>query len=91
MPIASIEEGLEEIRNGRMVILVDEDAPDSNGFFSLAAEKVSAQSLNYMMHHGRGIIYVTLNYIDLRVRKEGLDLEMLANSLAPGTLQPLKS
>ena len=32
--ISSIEEGLDEIRNGRMVILVDEDAPDSDGFLS---------------------------------------------------------
>ena len=35
MPLASIEEALEEIRAGRMVILVDEDAPESNGFFCL--------------------------------------------------------
>jgi hypothetical protein len=34
MPISTIEEGLQEIRGGRMVILVDEDAPDSDGFLS---------------------------------------------------------
>jgi len=39
MPIATIEEGIEDLRNGRMVILVNEDAPDSDGFFCLAAEK----------------------------------------------------
>ena len=44
MPISTIEEGLEEIRNGRMVILVDEDAPDSDGFFCLAAEKVTPKA-----------------------------------------------
>jgi len=46
MPLSTIEEGIEEIRNGRPVILVDEDSPDSDGFFCLAAEKVTAQSLN---------------------------------------------
>ena len=67
MPISTIEEGLEEIRNGRMVILVNEDAPESDGFFCLAAEKVTAESINYMLHHGRGIIYVTLT--DERIRE----------------------
>ncbi len=84
MPISSIEEGLEEIRNGRMVILVDEDAPDSNGFFSLAAEKVSAQSLNYMMHHGRGIIYVTLT--DERIRELGIPMIPEENSPLAGLI-----
>ena len=55
-----------------MVILVDEDAPDSDGFFCLAAEKVTAQAVNYMLHHGRGIIYVTL--IDERIRELGIPL-----------------
>ena len=84
MPISSIEEGLEEIRNGRMVILVDEDAPDSNGFFCLAAEKVTAQSINYMMHHGRGIIYVTLT--DERIRELGIPMIPEENSPLAGLI-----
>jgi 3,4-dihydroxy 2-butanone 4-phosphate synthase/GTP cyclohydrolase II len=84
MPIATIEEGLEEIRSGRMVILVDEDAPDSNGFFCLAAEKVTAESINYMMHHGRGIIYVTLT--DERIRELGIPMIPEENSPLAGLL-----
>jgi 3,4-dihydroxy 2-butanone 4-phosphate synthase/GTP cyclohydrolase II len=84
MPISTIEEGLEEIRNGGMVILVDEDAPDSNGFFCLAAEKVTAKSINYMMHHGRGIIYVTL--IDERIRELGIPMIPEENSLLAGLI-----
>ena len=84
MPLASIEEALEEIRHGRMVILVDEDAPDSNGFFCQAAEKVSAQSLNYMMHHGRGIIYVTLT--DERIRELGIPMIPEENSPLAGLI-----
>ena len=84
MPIATIEEGLEEIRGGRMVILVDEDAPDSNGFFCLAAEKVTAESINYMMHQGRGIIYVTLT--DERIRELGIPMIPEENSPLAGLL-----
>jgi 3,4-dihydroxy 2-butanone 4-phosphate synthase / GTP cyclohydrolase II len=84
MPISTIEEGLEEIRSGRMVILVDEDARDSNGFFCLAAEKVTAQSINYMMHHGRGIIYVTLT--DERIRELGIPMIAEENSPLAGLL-----
>jgi 3,4-dihydroxy 2-butanone 4-phosphate synthase/GTP cyclohydrolase II len=84
MPIATIEEGLEEIRSGRMVILVDEDASDSNGFFCLAAEKVTAESINYMMHHGRGIIYVTLT--DERIRELGIPMIPEENSPLAGLL-----
>ena len=84
MPIATIEEGLEEIRSGRMVILVDEDAPDSNGFFCLAAEKVTAESINYMMHQGRGIIYVTLT--DERIRELGIPMIPEENSPLAGLL-----
>jgi 3,4-dihydroxy 2-butanone 4-phosphate synthase/GTP cyclohydrolase II len=84
MPISSIEEGLEEIRNGRMVILVDEDAPESNGFFCQAAEIVTPQSLNYMMQHARGIIYVTLT--DERIRELGIPMIPEENSPLAGLI-----
>src|SRR5574341_321420 len=84
MPISSIEEGIEEIRNGRTVILVNEDAPDSDGFFCFAAEKVSAESINYMMHHGRGIIYVTLT--DERIRELCIPMVPEENSPLSGLL-----
>jgi 3,4-dihydroxy 2-butanone 4-phosphate synthase / GTP cyclohydrolase II len=70
MPIASIEEGLEEIRNGRMVILVNEDSPESDGFFCIPAEKIAAESINHMLHHGRGVIYLALT--EERIRELGI-------------------
>jgi 3,4-dihydroxy 2-butanone 4-phosphate synthase/GTP cyclohydrolase II len=84
MAISSIEEGIEDIRSGRMVILVNEDAPDNDGFFCLAAEKVSAESINYMMHQGRGIIYVTLT--DERIRELCIPMVPEENSLLSGLL-----
>ena len=84
MPISSIEEGLEEIRNGRMVILVDEDSPESDGFLCLAAEKVAAQSINYMLRYGRGIVYVTL--VDERIRELSIPMISEENSRLGGLL-----
>ena len=84
MPITTIEEGIEDLRNGRMVILVNEDAPDSDGFFCLAAEKVSAESINFMMHHGRGIIYITLT--DERIRELCIPMIPEENSRLSGLL-----
>lgn len=84
MPLASIEEALEEIRAGRMVILINEEAPDSDGFFFLPAEKVTAESVNYMLTHGRGIVYVTLT--DERIRELGILLVPEENSKLRGLL-----
>ncbi len=84
MPISTIAQGIEDIRNGRMVILVNEDAPDSDGFFCLAAEKVSAEIINHMMHHGRGIIYVTLT--DERIRELCIPMVSAENSPLSGLL-----
>jgi 3,4-dihydroxy 2-butanone 4-phosphate synthase/GTP cyclohydrolase II len=84
MPISNIEEGIEEIRNGKIVILVDEDSPESDGFFCLAAEKVTAESINFMLRHGRGILYVTLT--DERIRELSIPMIAEANSRLAGLL-----
>lgn len=84
MAIATIEQGLDDIRAGRMVILINEDTPEDDGFLCMAAEKVTAESINFMMHHGRGIIYVTLT--DERVRELGVPLVPEENSRLAGLL-----
>jgi 3,4-dihydroxy 2-butanone 4-phosphate synthase/GTP cyclohydrolase II len=84
MPLATIEEGLEEIRAGRMVILINEEADESDGFFFLPAEKVTAESVNYMLCHARGILYVTLT--DERIRELGILLMPEENSKLRGLL-----
>lgn len=70
MPISSIEEGLEDIRNGKMVILVNEGLSESDGFFCLPAETTSADSINHMLHHGRGVIFLALT--EERIRELGI-------------------
>ncbi len=84
MPLASIEKGLEEIRAGRIVILINEESPDSDGFFFLPAEKVTPESVNYMLTQARGILYVTLT--DERIRELGILLVPEENSKLRGLL-----
>ncbi len=84
MALATIEQGLDDIRAGRMVILINEDTPEDDGFLCMAAEKVLPESINFMMHHGRGIIYVTLT--DERIRELGVPLVPEENSRLSGLL-----
>src|SRR4029434_3984214 len=84
MPLATIEEAIRELREGRMVILVNEERSDSDGFFCILAEKVSTEILNHMLTHGRGIIYVTLT--DERIRELGIPLVPEENSSLAGLL-----
>ena len=72
MPIVTVEEGLAEIREGRMVILVNEEAADTDGFFCIPAENITAESVNHMLHHGRGVIYLALT--EERIRELGIPL-----------------
>jgi 3,4-dihydroxy 2-butanone 4-phosphate synthase/GTP cyclohydrolase II len=59
-PVSSIEEIVEEIRAGRMVILVDEEDRENEGDLVLAAEHVTPEAINFMARFGRGLICLTL-------------------------------
>lgn len=72
MPVSNIEEILEEIRAGRLVILVDDAGPDSEGFLCAAAEKITTEAVNFMMQHGRGLI--CLGFTEERMKHLGLPL-----------------
>jgi 3,4-dihydroxy 2-butanone 4-phosphate synthase/GTP cyclohydrolase II len=84
MSIATVDQGLQELRQGRMVILVNEERPNSDGFFCIPAEKVTAEVINDMLHYGRGIIYVTLT--DERIRELGIPMVPEENSSLAGLL-----
>ncbi|TMK82573.1 MAG: bifunctional 3,4-dihydroxy-2-butanone-4-phosphate synthase/GTP cyclohydrolase II [Actinobacteria bacterium] len=53
---AAIEDGVEDIRAGRIVIVVDDADRENEGDFVMAAEKVTPEAINFMATHGRGII-----------------------------------
>ncbi len=60
MALRRIEEALKRIRNGEMVILVDDEDRENEGDLCMAAEKVTPEAINFMAKHGRGLICLTL-------------------------------
>jgi len=56
MGLAKIAEAIEDINQGRLVIIVDDEDRENEGDLALAAEKVSTQAINFMAKHGRGLI-----------------------------------
>jgi 3,4-dihydroxy 2-butanone 4-phosphate synthase/GTP cyclohydrolase II len=60
MPIAKIEAAIEDIRQGKMVILVDDEDRENEGDLAMAAEKVTPEAINFMAKEGRGLICLSL-------------------------------
>ena len=58
--ISPVQEIITELRAGRMIILVDEEDRENEGDLVLAADHVSAEAINFMAKHGRGLICLTL-------------------------------
>jgi 3,4-dihydroxy 2-butanone 4-phosphate synthase/GTP cyclohydrolase II len=58
--ISKIEEALEDIRQGKMVILVDDEDRENEGDLTMAAEKVTPEAINFMAKYGRGLICLSL-------------------------------
>jgi 3,4-dihydroxy 2-butanone 4-phosphate synthase/GTP cyclohydrolase II len=60
MPLASISDALEDIRQGKMVILVDDEDRENEGDLCMAAEMVTPEAINFMARYGRGLICLSL-------------------------------
>ena len=60
MPRISVEEAIDQIRSGNMVILVDDEDRENEGDLTMAAEKVTPQAINFMSKYGRGLICLSL-------------------------------
>src|SRR5581483_9989435 len=60
MPFVPIPEALEEIRAGRIVVVVDDEDRENEGDLTIAAEKVTPAIINFMATHGRGLICLAL-------------------------------
>ena len=71
--LASVEAAIEDIRAGRMVILVDDADRENEGDLCIAAEKVSPQAINFMATHGRGLICLSMTESQL----EKLNLSLM--------------
>lgn len=60
MAFASIEEAVEDLRAGKFLIIVDDESRENEGDLALAAEKVTAEAINFMAQHARGLICVPI-------------------------------
>ncbi|HBU29959.1 MAG TPA: bifunctional 3,4-dihydroxy-2-butanone-4-phosphate synthase/GTP cyclohydrolase II, partial [Thiobacillus sp.] len=60
MSLASTLEIIEELKAGRMVVLVDEEDRENEGDLVMAAEHVTPDAINFMAKYGRGLICLTL-------------------------------
>src|ERR1700676_2372620 len=56
-----IEEAIDELRQGRMIVLVDDEHRENEGDLVIAAEKATAGTLNFMLTHGRGILCLAMS------------------------------
>jgi len=60
MPQLSTEKAIKEIKEGRMVILVDDEDRENEGDLCMAAEKVTPEAINFMAKYGRGLICLSM-------------------------------
>ncbi|MEJ2470296.1 MAG: bifunctional 3,4-dihydroxy-2-butanone-4-phosphate synthase/GTP cyclohydrolase II [Desulfuromonadales bacterium] len=83
MPLARVKEALDDIRRGRMVILVDDEDRENEGDLCMAAEMVTPEAINFMAKEGRGLICLSLT----EERADQLDLPLMVhdNSSSFGT------
>jgi 3,4-dihydroxy 2-butanone 4-phosphate synthase/GTP cyclohydrolase II len=72
----TIEEAIEDIRNGKVIIVVDDENRENEGDFLAAAEMVTPEMINFMATHGRGLICAPLT----EHRCEELDLNMMVRN-----------
>jgi len=73
-PFATVEEAIEEIRQGRIVVIVDDEDRENEGDLTMAAEKVTPEAINFMAKYGRGLICLALT----EARCEELNLAMMS-------------
>ena len=69
----TIEEAIEDIKNGKIIIVVDDEDRENEGDFLASADKVTPEMINFMATHGRGLICAPL----IEDRCEELDLELM--------------
>ena len=76
----TVEQAIEEIAAGKMVILVDDEDRENEGDLTMAAEKITPEAINFMAKYGRGLICLSLT----SEKCDQLDLPMMVkNNTSP--------
>ncbi|MFT6981463.1 MAG: 3,4-dihydroxy 2-butanone 4-phosphate synthase/GTP cyclohydrolase II [Crocinitomicaceae bacterium] len=76
----TIEEAIEDIKNGKVLIVVDDEDRENEGDFVTAARNITPEIINFMVTHGRGLVCAPL--VEDRCDELGLDLMVHTNSAA---------
>lgn len=79
----TVEEVLEDFRQGKVVIVVDDEDRENEGDFIVAAEKITPEIVNFMLHNGRGVLCAPLT--EDRCRELDLDMMVGNNTSLLGT------
>jgi 3,4-dihydroxy 2-butanone 4-phosphate synthase/GTP cyclohydrolase II len=83
MPLSSIDEAVRDIRDGKIIIIVDDETRENEGDLVCAAEKVTPEIINFMAVHGRGLICLPLT--EERCRELQLFPQVSENTSSMGT------
>ena len=70
---STIDEAIEEIRDGRMIIIVDDEDRENEGDLAVAAESITPEQINFMARHGRGLVCMPMT----QERLEQLDIPLM--------------
>ena len=83
MPLCTVEEAVEDIRQGKFVIIVDDEDRENEGDLAVAAEFATTEAISFMANHGRGLICMPI--IGERLDSLGIDLMVGGNTARLGT------
>ncbi len=84
-PFCTIPEAIEEIRAGRMVVVIDDEDRENEGDLTIAAEKITPDVINFMARHGRGLVCLPMTGERLDALRIPLMVQDEANSAKFGT------
>lgn len=83
MKLDKIEDVIADVREGKMVVIIDDADRENEGDLMIAAQKVNAEAINFMMQHGKGLICVSLT--ESRLQQLGLPFQVQYNTSPFGT------
>ena len=79
----TIEEAIEDFREGKFIIVVDDEDRENEGDFIVAAEKITPEKVNFMLTHGRGVLCAPIT--EERCQELELDMQVANNTSLLGT------
>ena len=83
MKLNTIEEAIEDFREGKFLIVVDDEDRENEGDFIVAAEKITPEKVNFMLKEGRGVLCTPITIS--RCKELGLDRQVSDNTSILGT------